>query len=184
MEENTKDEGDDDSENYDNHVRPQLHLYIHLLRMAVSSSAGQYLYSIHLASFDNRCISKMPCTSSLDIAVVFSILSCNIKILQRAKIIACTTSRAARDIEILKRVSPKIILLEEAAEIPEHHVVSCLTSSCQQLIMIGDHLQLRPAYNDYETARQYKRHFCNAHELSHSFFHVPGFPFAMELEIS
>jgi superfamily I DNA and/or RNA helicase len=46
--------------------------------------------------------------------------------------------------------------LEEAAEVPEHHVVSCLTSSCQQLIMIGDHLQLRPAYNDYETARQYK----------------------------
>jgi hypothetical protein len=42
----------------------------------------------------------------------------DIKILQRAKIIACTTSRAARDIEILKRVSPKIILLEEAAEIP------------------------------------------------------------------
>jgi hypothetical protein len=27
----------------------------------------------------------------------------DIKILQRAKIIACTTSRAARDIEILKR---------------------------------------------------------------------------------
>jgi superfamily I DNA and/or RNA helicase len=70
----------------------------------------------------------------------------DIKILQRAKIIACTTSRAARDIEILKRVSPKIILLEEAAEIPEHHVVSCLTPSCQQLIMIGDHQQLRPAY--------------------------------------
>jgi hypothetical protein len=45
---------------------------------------------------------------------------------------------------------------EEAAEIPEHHVVSCLTPSCQQLIMIGDHQQLRPAYNDYETAKQYK----------------------------
>jgi superfamily I DNA and/or RNA helicase len=63
--------------------------------------------------------------------------------------VSCTTSRAARDIEILKRVSPKIILLEEVAAIPEHHVVSCLTPSCQQLIMIGDHQQLRPAYNDY-----------------------------------
>jgi hypothetical protein len=57
--------------------------------------------------------------------------------------------------------------LEEAAEIPEHHVVSCLTPSCQQLIMIGDHQQLR-----------------NALELSHNVFHVPGFPFAMELMIS
>ncbi|XP_052081592.1 NFX1-type zinc finger-containing protein 1-like [Mytilus californianus] len=80
----------------------------------------------------------------------------DINILKRAKLVACTTTRAARDIEILKRVSPSIVLLEEAAEIPEHHVVACLTSSCQQLIMIGDHQQLRPSYNDYQTARQHK----------------------------
>ncbi|VDI09955.1 Hypothetical predicted protein [Mytilus galloprovincialis] len=80
----------------------------------------------------------------------------DINILKRAKLVACTTTRAARDIEILKRVSPSIVLLEEAAEIPEHHVVACLTSSCQQLIMIGDHQQLRPSYNDYKTALQHK----------------------------
>ncbi|CAG2194390.1 unnamed protein product [Mytilus edulis] len=80
----------------------------------------------------------------------------DINILKRAKLVACTTTRAARDIEILKRVSPSIVLLEEAAEIPEHHVVACLTSSCQQLIMIGDHQQLRPSYNDYKTAREHK----------------------------
>ncbi|XP_052081591.1 NFX1-type zinc finger-containing protein 1-like [Mytilus californianus] len=80
----------------------------------------------------------------------------DINILKRAKLVACTTTRAARDIGILKRVSPRIVLLEEAAEIPEHHVVACLTSSCKQLIMIGDHQQLRPSYNDYQTARQHK----------------------------
>lgn len=80
----------------------------------------------------------------------------DVNILKRAKLVACTTTRAARDIEILKRVSPSIVLLEEAAEIPEHHVVACLTSSCQQLIMIGDHQQLRPSYNDYQTARRHK----------------------------
>ncbi|VDI09951.1 Hypothetical predicted protein [Mytilus galloprovincialis] len=80
----------------------------------------------------------------------------DIKILKKAKLVASTTSRAARDIEILKRVSPSIVLIEEAAEIPEHHVVACLTSSCQQLIMIGDHQQLRPSYNDYKTAQQHK----------------------------
>ncbi|CAC5419178.1 unnamed protein product [Mytilus coruscus] len=79
----------------------------------------------------------------------------DINILKRAKLVACTTTRAARDIEILKRVSPSIVLLQEAAEIPEHHVVACLTSSCQQLIMIGDHQQLRPSYNDYKTAREH-----------------------------
>ncbi|CAC5419181.1 unnamed protein product [Mytilus coruscus] len=80
----------------------------------------------------------------------------DIKILKKAKLAACTTTRAARDIEILKRVSPSIMLIEEAAEIPEHHVVACLTSSCQQLIIIGDHQQLRPSYNDYKTALQHK----------------------------
>ncbi|XP_052081593.1 NFX1-type zinc finger-containing protein 1-like [Mytilus californianus] len=80
----------------------------------------------------------------------------DIKILKRAKLVACTITRAARDIELLKGVFPSIVLIEEAAEIPEHHVVACLTSSCQQLIMIGDHQQLRPSYNDYKTAREHK----------------------------
>ena len=220
MDENTRDDGDDDSENYDNHfTRKQeyRHLDIDLLHMAVSSSTvfsndtndGSHhfwdmyknpqkrlfmqklhdkiknttamsdeevrdVFNIHrLSSEDRWQLYKYWLTKSLaplqkeiqerekrygkaqehykNVQQV-----ADIKILQRAKIIACTTSRAARDIEILKRVSPKIILLEEAAEIPEHHVVSCLTPSCQQLIMIGDHQQLRPAYNDYETAKQYK----------------------------
>ncbi|CAC5419186.1 unnamed protein product [Mytilus coruscus] len=80
----------------------------------------------------------------------------DIIILKKARFIACTTTRAARDKEILKHVSASIFLIEEAAEIPEHHVVACLTSSCQQLIIIGDHQQLRPSYNDYQTARQHK----------------------------
>ncbi|CAG2194423.1 unnamed protein product [Mytilus edulis] len=80
----------------------------------------------------------------------------DIIILKKARLIACTTTRAARDKEILKHVAPSIFLIEEAAEIPEHHVVACLTSSCQQLIMIGDHQQLRPSYNDFKTAQQHK----------------------------
>ncbi|CAG2194420.1 unnamed protein product [Mytilus edulis] len=80
----------------------------------------------------------------------------DIIILKKARLIACTTTRAARDKDILKKVSPSIFLIEEAAEIPEHHVVACLTSSCRQLIMIGDHQQLRPSYNDYKTAQEHK----------------------------
>jgi hypothetical protein len=45
---------------------------------AARDFVSQYLYSIHLSSFDNRCISRMPCTFPLDIAVVFFILSCNV----------------------------------------------------------------------------------------------------------
>ena len=46
--------------------------------------------------------------------------------------------------------------MEEAAQVLESHIVASLTTSCQQLIMIGDHKQLRPACNVHQLATQYK----------------------------
>lgn len=42
------------------------------------------------------------------------------------------------------------ILVEEAAEIVEAHVVAALPATAQRLIMIGDHQQLRPKVNNYD----------------------------------
>ena len=42
------------------------------------------------------------------------------------------------------------VLVEEAAEIVEAHVVATLPSSATRLIMIGDHQQLRPKVNQYD----------------------------------
>lgn len=42
------------------------------------------------------------------------------------------------------------VLVEEAAEIVEAHVVAALPSSATRLIMIGDHQQLRPKVNQYD----------------------------------
>lgn len=43
-----------------------------------------------------------------------------------------------------------MVLVEEAAEVLEAHVLVCLSSNTQHVILIGDHEQLRPKPNLYE----------------------------------
>ena len=45
--------------------------------------------------------------------------------------------------------------MEEAAEVLESNIVCSLTPDCQQLIMIGDHQQLRPSVNVHHLATKY-----------------------------
>ncbi|KAJ5114222.1 hypothetical protein N7456_002756 [Penicillium angulare] len=71
------------------------------------------------------------------------------EILKRKRIIGCTTTAAAMHAEDLKHVSPGIVLLEEAGEILESHVITAISPETKHLILIGDHLQLRPKINSY-----------------------------------
>lgn len=48
-----------------------------------------------------------------------------------------------------------LVLVEEAAEILEAHVICSLTEHCQQVILIGDHKQLRPKPATYELEINY-----------------------------
>ena len=79
----------------------------------------------------------------------------NLHILQSADIIGMTTTGAAKYNYILQRICPKIVVIEEAAEVLESHIVSCLSSGAQQLVLIGDHKQLRPKLNTYELSKHY-----------------------------
>lgn len=51
--------------------------------------------------------------------------------------------------ELLQNASPDIILVEEAGEILESHVLTAMTPATKQLILIGDHQQLRPKVNNF-----------------------------------
>ena len=77
-------------------------------------------------------------------------------VLQKARVIGMTTTCAARYRRILQRICPKIVLVEEAAEVLEAHIIASLTKGCQHLILIGDHQQLRPTPSVYELAKKYK----------------------------
>ncbi len=55
-----------------------------------------------------------------------------------------TINGASLNADLLARLNPAIMLIEEGAEILEPLVVAALPSTLQHLIMIGDHKQLRP----------------------------------------
>uniref|UniRef100_A0A1B0CT64 Uncharacterized protein n=2 Tax=Lutzomyia longipalpis TaxID=7200 RepID=A0A1B0CT64_LUTLO len=59
-----------------------------------------------------------------------------------ARIIGMTTSGAARNHELLELLRPQIVIMEEAAEVPESHIITTLTEFTEKLILIGDHKQL------------------------------------------
>ncbi|KAL8618663.1 hypothetical protein ACOMHN_048839 [Nucella lapillus] len=79
-------------------------------------------------------------------------------IMKEARVVAMTTTGAARYAAVLKELGPRIILVEEAAQVTEAHLLSSLSPSCQHLIMIGDHQQLRPSYTNYSLTLRHGRH--------------------------
>jgi hypothetical protein len=73
----------------------------------------------------------------------------DLRILRQAKIVAITTSGAAKYQSLLAALQPRIVLCEEAGEVLEAHVVASLTESTEHAIFIGDHQQLRPKLDVY-----------------------------------
>ena len=71
------------------------------------------------------------------------------EIVERKQIVACTTTAAAKYTKQIQNAAPGIILVEEAGEILESHIITALSSSTRQLTLIGDHQQLRPKVNNY-----------------------------------
>jgi len=78
-----------------------------------------------------------------------------LEILKDARVIGATTSGAAKYRDILGVVAPEVVLVEEAGEVLEAHILTALAEGteekggCQHLIMIGDHMQLRPKVEQY-----------------------------------
>nr|XP_018911144.1 PREDICTED: NFX1-type zinc finger-containing protein 1-like [Bemisia tabaci] len=68
----------------------------------------------------------------------------DLSVMRSKRIIACTTTAAAKYSEALSRISAGVVLVEEAGEILESHVLTALGPSTKHLILIGDHKQLRP----------------------------------------
>ena len=78
--------------------------------------------------------------------------------LENAEVIGMTTTGASKYQHIIHLVKPKIVIVEEAAELLEAHIVSALNAGTQHLILIGDHKQLRPKPNEYDLAKKHNLH--------------------------
>ena len=79
----------------------------------------------------------------------------DLEIMEEATIVGMTTTGAARYKTLLQRVAPRIVIVEEAAEVLEAHLVTSISSGCEHFILIGDHKQLRPSPSVYELAKKY-----------------------------
>ncbi|KAH6953007.1 P-loop containing nucleoside triphosphate hydrolase protein [Fusarium avenaceum] len=76
------------------------------------------------------------------------------RVLKEKRIIGSTTTAAAMYQSIIETANPDVILVEEAGEILEAHIITALSASVKQLILIGDHKQLRPKVNNYNLTKE------------------------------
>uniref|UniRef100_A0A2A4IRV4 DNA2/NAM7 helicase-like C-terminal domain-containing protein n=1 Tax=Heliothis virescens TaxID=7102 RepID=A0A2A4IRV4_HELVI len=77
------------------------------------------------------------------------------EVMKTVRVVGVTTSTAARRHDLMKKLHSPIVIVEEAAEVLEAHIVASLTHQCQHLILIGDHKQLRPTAAHYKLAKDY-----------------------------
>jgi superfamily I DNA and/or RNA helicase len=66
-----------------------------------------------------------------------------------------TTTGCAKNADLLKSTNFPIIIVEEAAEVFEAHILTSLSKQTEHLILIGDHQQLRPNPAVYELDKKY-----------------------------
>ena len=83
----------------------------------------------------------------------------NLRCLEQANVIGVTTSGLAKNLSLLRDLAPQVLLIEEAAEVLESHILASLVPSVQHVIMIGDHEQLRPMINNYELSAARSKHY-------------------------
>lgn len=63
----------------------------------------------------------------------------NVSLFETKRIVGCTTTAAAKYCEDIQAFSPKVLLVEEAGEILESHILTALGPETSQVILIGDH---------------------------------------------
>ena len=66
-----------------------------------------------------------------------------------ADVIGVTTSGLARNLTLLRKLNSKVLISEEAGEVQEAHLLTAMLPSIEHVILIGDHLQLRPQVQNY-----------------------------------
>ncbi|RXW14679.1 hypothetical protein EST38_g11172, partial [Candolleomyces aberdarensis] len=99
----------------------------------------------------------------------------DISVLRGKRIIGCTTTAAAKYGFSIHAAAPNVVLVEEAGEILESHILTALGPKLSQLILIGDHKQLRPKVNNYELTVEKKK----GYDLNRSLFErliLSGYP--------
>lgn len=74
----------------------------------------------------------------------------DLRALSNADVIGVTTSGLAGKYKRLRKLNTKVVVVEEAGEVLEAHLLTAMLPSVEHAILIGDHQQLRPKVNNYD----------------------------------
>ncbi|KAK6397849.1 hypothetical protein LTR65_005097 [Meristemomyces frigidus] len=74
----------------------------------------------------------------------------DVRVLSEANVIGVTTSGLARNLKHLRKLKSKVLVVEEAGEVLEAHLLTAMLPSVEHAILIGDHQQLRPRVQNYD----------------------------------
>ncbi|XP_030850127.1 NFX1-type zinc finger-containing protein 1 [Strongylocentrotus purpuratus] len=72
-------------------------------------------------------------------------------ILSSASVIGMTASSAAKNRRVLQRINPRVIIIEEGADVLQSITSGIIPSACQQLIIIGDNV---PKVDQFQAVRK------------------------------
>eukprot|EP01043_Picozoa_sp_COSAG02_P027469 COSAG02_NODE_1623_length_11604_cov_27.111951_6_plen_1427_part_00 len=98
------------------------------------------------------------------------------QILAKARVIGCTTHGAATRKDLLIAAGAKVLIVEEAAEILEAHVITSIGADIEHIIQIGDHQQLRPKAECYDLTVEADKG-CNLNTSMFERLVKKGFPY-------
>ncbi|CAG9821989.1 unnamed protein product [Phaedon cochleariae] len=118
-------------------------LYYHWLSLYVESLKVEKVESTRLFRREYAVYSEM---MSMEDA----------QVMKESLVVGMTTTAAARLQSSLQVLKSPIVIVEEAAEVLEAHVISALTAHCKHLILIGDHQQLKPSAADFKIETKYR----------------------------
>ena len=67
-----------------------------------------------------------------------------LQVLRRATVVGMTTTALAKFSAVVAALEAEVLLVEEAAEVLESHLLVALSPSTRHLLLVGDPAQLRP----------------------------------------
>ncbi|KAL1516027.1 hypothetical protein AB1Y20_002640 [Prymnesium parvum] len=79
----------------------------------------------------------------------------SLRVLRSAAVVGMTTTGAAKYQALVRKLGCRVIVIEEAAEVLEAHVLASISPDTQQVLLIGDHKQLRPSVACFELTLNY-----------------------------
>ena len=96
------------------------------------------IYGLVVRRYSDKYASKIKQLEVITTAI-------DLYILKQATIVGMTTTGAARNAKLIRKLKPRVIIVDEAGEVLESHIITSLTQSVEHLVMIGDPQMLKPS---------------------------------------